>query len=535
MSSLLQEYSSEIEMSLARIETLWCSEPGSETYGCMDREFWAYRTTRGFSSAPFQHVLSGLAHLSEMSEVGEAAKFRTMAMSMVDFWIKNRNKNGSSNEWFKNEQSFCATAMGLHAVGEALYLMKDSVPEDDFMVRCRQLQSSAHWLGLRDNELAANQRIASCTSRYVLGVLLHDQNICGEARDSLLDVQSDFSSHGYLSEYGGIDIGYSLLSLDLLVAAHRAGLSESEQLANDVCRQLIMVMSGSGYLPFELGSRSTFHKFFGGVSYFGRFLETARSVASTAADARTREQADSLSNYDDRYFSTFAFSAFMRRLFVQQSQRVSEPLRSPRQDHLPPPPIVSRPCPPGRLFEHRKFGHALSYVLENERKFTHLGYFFEDSRGHRWTSLTEQQLSREGYQFTHVSDSAPLVKFEFLVRLVFSACRLPFVASFVSQWARTRAGRPRDTIPMVMHRSIAWLNGKLVVEDRFKIRGTLEGRLSIADHFPYHSPSHMKMVLANLDASKFVRNVKSRDGESEIVIRWCVWSTPQLAIRVDVE
>jgi hypothetical protein len=458
-----------------------------------------------------------------------------MAMSMVDFWIQNRNRNGSSNEWFKNEQSFCATSMGLHAVGEALYLLRNSIPEDDLVSRCIQLRSSVQWLRERDNELAANQRIASCTSRYVFGVLTHDQEVCREARDSLANIQSDFDSHGYLSEYGGIDLGYSLLSLDLLVAAHRAGLDESEQLANDVCSQLLVMMSDSGYLPFELGSRSTFHKFFAGVSYFGKFLEAARCVESTALDAKPRVQADSLSHYDDRYFSTFAFSAFLRRLFVKDLQPPAERLGSSRQARVPSSPISSRLCAPGQIVEHRNFGHALSYVVQGERRLTHLGYVFEDSRGHRWTSLTEPQPPSQGYQFRRVSDSAPLVKFESLVRLVFSASRIPLIANMVSRWARTRAGRPRDTIPLVMHRSTSWLDGKVTVEDRFQILGTLEGQLSVVEHFPYHSPSHTKMVLANLDTSRFVRNVKIDGGESEIMIRWHISSTPSLDACVDVE
>jgi len=50
--------------ALERLEALVCSDGTSRTFGCVDRDFWAYRTLRGFPSAPYQHVMSGLAYLS---------------------------------------------------------------------------------------------------------------------------------------------------------------------------------------------------------------------------------------------------------------------------------------------------------------------------------------------------------------------------------------------------------------------------------------------------------------------------------------
>ena len=251
MSSETETLQVTAEKATARLMTLLCLDSQSSTHGCADREFWAYRTTRGFSSAPYQHVMSGLAYLSRISRQPEADRFRWFALSVLDFWIANRNVNGSANEWYRNEQSYCATSMGLHAATEALLQLTETMSHAEVAIRSEQLRKSEQWLYKRRNPLASNQQIASCAGRFQLGALLEDKEMMTRALQSLSEITDEFNRSGYLSEYGGIDLGYLLLSIDLLSPAHKVGFTACESMVAILCDQLRSLLSVSGQFPFE--------------------------------------------------------------------------------------------------------------------------------------------------------------------------------------------------------------------------------------------------------------------------------------------
>lgn len=520
--------------ALERLEALVCSDGTSRTFGCVDRDFWAYRTLRGFPSAPYQHVMSGLAYLSQCSEGFDSRRLGDLSLGSLDFWLRSRNGNGSANEWYRNEQSYCATAMGMHSAVEALWLLRDRISERDLRERCRDLVKSARWLQDRNNPLATNQDVASTSGRFVLAALLDDNHMRDSALRSLERIQTRFFRDGYLREYEGMDLGYTLLSLDLLVASHRAGMSECETLVSGLCRQLVSVSSPTGDLPFALGSRGTLHRFFGGVEYFSRFVDSASGFRLRAIGSGATAQADALMRYDDRYLATFAFSALARRHHSEQVHASHVGSREPETRALPQPPIRGASDENGTLFVHRQFGHGLSWTSRSGETITHLGYVFTERSGRRWTSLVRPEVRSSEYQFARVSDALPLQRWEAMYRLVFSLCRISLVARAVSWWARTRVGRPQNTRDMWLHREVVESRNGVTIRDRIRVSGRTTGKITVVSAFPYHSPSLTSSVAGGFDESLFLREIDHVSGDGEIVIGWRIVPNTRGSGIVDV-
>lgn len=519
---------------LKRLKTLMCSDSTASMFGCLDRDFWAYRTLRGFPSAPYQHAMSGFAYLARCSDTHESQHLSTLSLVSLDYWLNHRNKNGSANEWYRNEQSYCATAMGLQSAAEALWVLQSDEMLDEIQTRGHRLVKSAQWLESRHNSLATNQEIASLSGRYVLGAMLSNQKMRESAVRSLHQVQTTFDRNGFLPEYGGMDVGYTLLSIDLLIIAHRAGMAECEPLVSDLCQQLTMIAGPTGELPFSLGSRGTSHRFYGGVEYFSQHIESASVLQERVVASRPTAQAEHVMQYDDRYLATFAFSALARRHHVEQRRVVGFDGRKHQMRAVLPPPIRVVADDDGSTATNSHFGHGLCWNSNSGNRVEHLGYVFTDESGHRWTSLVQPEGDIGEHHFTRVSDALPLRESELRYRLVFWLCRIPLVARTVSWWARARTGRPRKTRAMWLHREITYSEPAVVIRDRIRFSGPTVGKINVISSFPYHSPSSLSPVLAGLEEHLFEREICQVSGTGEAVIDWKINSQPQRSGIVDV-
>jgi len=507
-------------VALDRLDTLLCSDTSSGTFGCVDRDFWAYRTLRGFASAPYQHVMSGLAYLGGMQSEFQRQNLRADGLGVLDFWIRSRNANGSANEWYRNEQSYCATAIGLHSATETLWVLRNDLSASDLNRRCEQLRRSELWLRGRSNPHAANQNVASYAARFVLAALLDDADMRKSAVTSLHELIRDVEIRGFFSEYSGVDLGYSLLSIDLLVAAHQAGLTDCEPLVSALCGQLNLLVSSRGDLPFVLGSRGTTHKFFGGVLYFSNVLESAALLRQRAVETQPTAQAAEIVRYDDRYLATFALSALARRLVFERGPHRLSSVTTPKLLELPQLPIRRADLAGGSFFTHVEFGYGINFVSASGEQLTHLGYVFTDDAGRRWSSLVGPTSSDHEYSFTRVSDVLPLERFELGYRLLFASCRVPVVARLVSWWARTRLGRPKRTRQMSFHREVVQLSESVDVRDQIRITGRAVGVISAITSFPYHSPSTISVNGDRLDHIRFRRAIDQASAYSELTIHW---------------
>jgi len=520
-------------MALDRLGTLLCADSSSGTFGCVDRDFWAYRTLRGFASAPYQHVMSGLAYLAGMQDEFQRQNLRADALCVLDFWIRSRNANGSANEWYRNEQSYCATAMGLHSATETLWILRNDLSASDLNRRCGQLRRSELWLRGRSNPHAANQNVASCAARFVLATLLDDADMRQSAVASLQELMRDVEIRGYLAEYAGVDLGYSLLSIDLLVAAHQAGLNECEPLVAGLCRQLNLLVGSRGDLPFVLGSRGTTHKFFGGVHYFANIVESAAQFRQLVVETQPTAQAEAIVRYDDRYLMTFALSALSRRLVFECEPNRFPSVETSKSQELPQLPILRANIAGGSFFTHVEFGHGVHFVSASGDQVTHLGYLFTDNAGRRWSSLVRQANVDQGYAFTRVSDALPLEGFEIGYRVLFTFCRVPIVARLVSWWARIRLSRPKETLRMSFRRKVVQSSDSVDVVDRIRVQGRMVGVVTAIEFFPYHSPSQITENSDKLHRHRFMRSIDQVSGDNEFTIHWQITSESGAHVMVD--
>ena len=111
---------------IARLLSLQDRNPLSSTYGCLDRNFWHFKTIIDFPSATYQQPILGLAELYHHSINKNHLQINPLIKESIKsgllYWCRIQNNDGSFNEYYQNDRSFCPTAFTTYAAAKTFFL-----------------------------------------------------------------------------------------------------------------------------------------------------------------------------------------------------------------------------------------------------------------------------------------------------------------------------------------------------------------------------------------------------------------------------
>lgn len=132
-------------------------------------------------------------------------------VATVYFWQKIQLKDGSFNEYYPNEHGFPPTAFSLYAACEIYRRLE---MQDEALIFA--LKKTAKYLTEHIETKAYNQELASIMALYSVYSITYEEWILDGLKKKLTRILSLQSLEGWFSEYGGADIGYLSVSLDML-------------------------------------------------------------------------------------------------------------------------------------------------------------------------------------------------------------------------------------------------------------------------------------------------------------------------------
>lgn len=227
------------------------TNPLSKTYGCIDKNYWFYKTT-DFPGSRFQEAMLSLALLYKTKFQGNIyyknEKIRRLAIAALNFWLKSIKEKGSVDEWYPNEHSLCATAFGLYAATET-YLQLNLT--DNGIIK--KFLKSAQFLS--KSEKVANQEIGSITALYNVYILTNHKNIKKIINKKLIYLYQN--DEGWFDEYNGPDFGYQTLSIEFLAKYYQKSKDKMALLMiNKAIEFLKYFVHPDGSIA-KIGSRNT--------------------------------------------------------------------------------------------------------------------------------------------------------------------------------------------------------------------------------------------------------------------------------------
>ena len=183
----------------------------SDTFGCFDRYYWHYKL-HDMPNARFQETALLLALLFKYDFTGNIfynkQNVKEWAKAAINFWSRLRNRDGSLNEVYPYERSFCATSFSAYAITEAML-------EADLGAGI-ELEKTGEWLMNNNNTDVSNQTAAAALALYNIHTITGDKRYEAAAKKKLELLAKSQYEDGFLKEYDGYDIGYQTLTISLL-------------------------------------------------------------------------------------------------------------------------------------------------------------------------------------------------------------------------------------------------------------------------------------------------------------------------------
>jgi hypothetical protein len=278
--------------------------PLRPTYGCLDREYWHYRTA-SFPSQMYQEGVLPLAlayaHPWPGNRWHQETRVRELAIAGIRFAAQSSHADGSCDDYYPFERALGAAVFSLCAAARACQILG----LDDVKL--------AGWLGRRADWVARNDesgRLANHHAAAAWGLLLvaeiTGQSCYRKAAEARIDRVLDWQDEeGWFEEYGGADPGYQTVTIDYL-AKYRRGAGDG-QIAGRLDGPLRRATAFAGLFLHpdhsyagEYGSRGTYHFYPHGME----LLAAQDADAAELADGFLRSVARGTRAHfsDDRLF-----------------------------------------------------------------------------------------------------------------------------------------------------------------------------------------------------------------------------------------
>jgi hypothetical protein len=472
----------------------------------MDRAFWYYRTLTDFPSAIWQQPMVGFAAIlaAELDDSLDAEAMREATIAALSAWTRCQHRSGAFDEWYRNEHSYCPTAITTAGALVTLHLLGEQAEPT---VRTQVLTSAeraAGWLATRYNAEVMNQNLAAAVAFAGLAQLGGSARWRNRAETLLRRIECEQSREGWFPEYGGFDFGYSTVALDFLALAGDLGLASTvDRMAERLIRFLLELTEAAKPLPGRLGSRGTAHLFpFGALSLAAR-IPAAGTLANRFLSTHAAGQAAGPAQVDDRYFAYFYFPAFS--LAYNAGRRLAA-LRLPETDPAPAisagypqSGLVVRRLPKTTLFCSCRLGGAIGLVTEQQpAPLYHLGYTVTVA-GRRYSSAgwqngapaeVEPDELRIAASFSQVSGGQPLRRWSFAFHIVVHFLMTSALAEMVQSLIKRLMIAPKQTIGLALERHIEISGESVVVADTLRPDGPLAVEdITVTSEITMHSPS----------------------------------------------
>ncbi len=354
--------------------------PYRPTYGCLDRQFWHYRTS-DFPSEMYQEGALVLAQVYRYQLPGNRwqgeARVAELAAAAIRFAARSCHADSSCDDYYPYERALGAAVFSLAATTAAYDLLE----LDDPSV-LRWFARRCDWLMQHDESgrLANHQALAG------LG-LARAARLIGSAKieraaEQRMRVVLDWQSgEGWFEEYGGADPGYQTVTIDCL-AQYRA-LTGATWLDEALTRAVAFSHSflhPDGSYGGTYGSRGTGHFYPLGMELCATEIQQAAELADGFLDAL---RSGRIAYFDDDRLVAHrlgnlieAYRAWRPRPSSARCQRASQQIVG-----YPEARIVVRQQRASQSIVSAARGGVFTHFCEGKRVANDAGLIVEDERG----------------------------------------------------------------------------------------------------------------------------------------------------------
>lgn len=275
--------------------------PFRPTYGCMDRQYWHYRTAC-FPSEMYQEGVLPLALVYSHQLPGNrwygSERVRELAAAGLRFSARSCHADGSCDDYYPFERALGAAVFSLQAAAKAYRLLG---------LEDHELLS---WFERRARWVIENEESGRLTNHHALAALglwrvahiTRNDSYRKAAQQRIDRVLAWQDEEGWFDEYGGADPGYQTVTIDCLAKLRRAtGEGRLDEPIRRAIRFAGHFLHPDASYAGEYGSRGTCHFYPHGFELLAERVPGSADLADGFLEA---VQQGTLAHFnDDRLFA----------------------------------------------------------------------------------------------------------------------------------------------------------------------------------------------------------------------------------------
>ena len=314
----MNHFINEININLPRILSLFDVDPTNKSYGTGDRLYWAWSLI-DFGNGTFQGAIHGFARLwkAKLWPYDTSSYIFFKRINSIFLATKYlQRKDGSLEESFPNEGSFCVTSLVCFDLICTIELLREDLEETKYFEWMNIIERMIRYIEINDETHALiSNHLATASA-----ALLKWHKLTGELKSKergeifLERILNNQSKEGWFLEYEGFDAGYQSLCTHYLAEIHRLfpDLGLHDPLKRSI-RFLSHFAHPDGSFGGIYGSRCTRFYYPSGISFLSKEIEEANELNKFFINSISQKKTITLSSIDEPnlipMFNSYAWAA----------------------------------------------------------------------------------------------------------------------------------------------------------------------------------------------------------------------------------
>ncbi len=373
--------------------------PYRPTYGCLDRQFWHYRTS-SFPSGMYQEGAVPLAIVWATRLPGNPwfgnRRVGQLAAAGIRFAARSSHADGSCDDYYPFERALGAAVFSLSASAAAYRLLG---LEDTQLLA---------WFRRRARWIIENSESGRLTNHHALAALalLRVAEITGQeefrrAADAKIDqVLAWQDEEGWFEEYGGAEPGYQTVTIDCLAKYRRAtGQARLDEPLGRAVEFARSFLHPDGSYAGHYGSRGTAHFYPHGFE----LLAAENAAAAELADGllqNLHDGTDARLDDDRLYVHRLANLLEAYHDWSPTAPAEASPAVAPQTHYLPRAGMLVRRSPEAYTVVSTARGGVFKHFAGPETCTTDAGLIVETTDGRVAVSQTHDRSHETDRQST---------------------------------------------------------------------------------------------------------------------------------------
>ena len=328
--------------NLPRLLAQFDNDRSSESYGFGDRYYWAWGLI-DFGNGTFQGAANGIARLWKFN-LWPYKTSQVYFLERIDAIFEGTEKltriDGSLEEAFPYEGSYCVTALVAYDLISTIQLLEDEVPQEK-IEKWKTIIAPliSYIIHTEETHAFISNHLATAVAALVRWhALTAEQAAETEAKKQLTRILNAQSDEGWFLEYEGADPGYQTLCLQFLADVHL--LRADWNLINSLTKSINFLCHFAhpdGSFGGVYGSRCTRFYYPSGILALSKEIPEALSLAKFMEKSINGQNVVTLSTMDEPNFVPMFNSYVMAATLFENSEnnKKSTPIQLPCQVRKP--------------------------------------------------------------------------------------------------------------------------------------------------------------------------------------------------------